>query len=114
MLGLRFAEKDDALVAQEDKESGLLLLPGDVAEAWNQVVANIVKSRVAAVPKMAQIEIFCSLEGRNRTDEYLTSIIMTEAATALDELVLDPVSYANGSIIFVSNVTAVLFAESTL
>ena len=102
MLGLRFVGEKDAAVAQEDKESGLLLLPGDVGEDWNQAVANIVKERVAAVPKMARIEIFCSLEGRKQTNEYLTSIIMTEAAKALDELVLDPVSYANSSITFVS------------
>ena len=94
MLSLRFLGEDGTLAAQEGKEGGLLLLPGDVADDWNQVVANIVKDRVAAVPKMAQIEIFCSLEGRKQTDEFLTSIIMTEAAKALDELVLNPVSYA--------------------
>ena len=98
MLQLKFFGEDDAIVAQEDEESGLLVLPGDVEEDWTQVVARIVKDRVVAVPKMARIEIFCSLEGRMQTDEYLTSIIMTEAATALDELVLDPVSYANSSI----------------
>ena len=103
MLRLRFVGEDDALEAQEDKESGLLLLPGDVHDDWNQVVGSIVKDRVAAVPKMARIEIFGSLEGRKQTDEYLTNIIMTEAAKALDELVLDPVSYTNYNISFLSN-----------
>ena len=105
MLRLRFPGEDDTLVAQEDKNSGLLLLLGDVAEDWNQTVASIVKNRVAAVARMARIEIFCSSESRKKTNEYLTSIIMTEAAIALDELVLDPVRYANCSITFVSNVT---------
>ena len=114
MLGLRFVGKDNAIVAQEDKETEWLQLPGDVVDDWNQVIAGIVKERVVAVPKMARIELFCSLEGRKKTDEYLTSIIMTEAAKALDELVLDPVSFANDTIPFVSNATTFLFAESSL
>ena len=92
MLRLRFLKEGDTVVLQEDKESGLLLLPGDVADDWYQVVDRIVKDRVAAVEKMTRIEIFGFLDGRKETDEYLTNIIMTEAARALDELVLDPVS----------------------
>ena len=92
MLRLRFLKEGGAVVLQDDKESGLLLLPGNVAEDWYQVVARIVKDRVAAVGKMTRIKIFGFLDGRNETDEYLTNIIMTEAARALDVLVLDPVS----------------------
>ena len=111
---LRFLEEDDAPVAQEDKESGLLLLPGDVADDWNQAVASIVKDRVVAVPKMAQIEIFCCLASQKNTNEYLANIFMTEAAKALNEVVFDPVSYSYSCMMFVSNVTTVLFAEGSL
>ena len=95
MLGLRFVGVDDTLVGQEDKKSGLLLLPGDVAEDWMQTISSIVKDRITAVPKMACIEIFCSLESRKQTHDYLANIIMNEAAEAINELVLDAVSYAN-------------------
>ena len=105
MLRLKFLGKDDVLVIQEDKETGLLLLPADVEDDWNQTVASIVKDRVAAVPCRARIEVFCSLEIRKQTNEYLINILMTEAAKALDELVLGPVSYAYGSVASVSNVT---------
>ena len=94
MLRLRFVGMDDTLVAQEDKESGLLLLPGDVEDDWNQVVACIVKNRVAAVPKMTRVELFVFVESQKQTDECLSNIILTEAAKALYEIVLDPVSYA--------------------
>lgn len=100
MLELKFVAKDNTLADQEDKESGMLVLPGDVEDDWNQVVARIVKGRVTEVPKEGRIEIFCFLEGRKQTDDLLTNIIMTEAARALDELVLDPVSFISSSVTF--------------
>ena len=114
MLELRSLENGDTVVGREDKKTKLLVLPEDVRDDWNQVVAGIVRHRIAALPRMTRIEIYACLEGRKQTDEYLTSIIMTEAARALDELLADPVSYTNINITCVSNFTAVLFAECRL
>ena len=116
MLRLRFLEENNTPEIQEDPKTGLLLLPGDVEDDWNQVVACIIKNRLAAVPKMSRIEIFGFLEGRRQTNEFLTNVIMTEAAKALDELVLGSVSYTYMycSIASVSSANTVIFAEYTL
>lgn len=92
MLALRFDRKEKNNSEQEDKKDRMLPLPADVEEEWHDIVATVVRDRVSNLPKEGRIELFFQLEDRQQKNVDLTNIIMTEAARALNELVLSPVS----------------------
>ena len=64
-----------------------LKCPQLVIEDWHGVVKSIVKDRVKNLSREARVDLFCELEDRADTPDLLTNIFMTEAATALDELI---------------------------
>ena len=52
------------------------------------IVKSVVQARVSRMhPKDRVVDLFCELEKFDNTPDLLTNIFMTEAATALDELI---------------------------
>ena len=64
-----------------------LMCPPSVREDWHEVVKSIVKDRVKKLSWEARVDLFCELESYDNIPDLLTNIFMTEAATALDELI---------------------------
>ena len=69
-----------------------LWCPPAVEKDWQMVIKSIVQARVNQLLPKDRVDLFCELENRDNTPDLLTNIFMTEAATALDELIFNQVS----------------------
>ena len=68
---------------------------------WHKIVKEIVTDRVKVLPRTTRVDLFLELENHPRIPALITNIFMTEATTALDELVLKKVSsHLQGSLFF--------------
>ena len=59
---------------------------------WHEIVKEIVTDRVKVLPSVTRVDLFLELENRANTHPLITNIFMTEATTALDELIFRQVS----------------------
>ena len=65
-----------------------LWCPPAVEEVWHTIVKSVVQARVSQLhPKDRAVDLLCELEKYDNIPDLLTNIFMTEAATALDELI---------------------------
>ena len=69
-----------------------LSCPSSVEHEWHKIVKKIVTDRVKVLPRATRVDLFLELENRPKIPALITNIFMTEATTALDELVLKKVS----------------------
>ena len=77
-----------------------LQCPHAVEEEWQEVVKSVVQPRVARLLPEYRVDLFCTLENKTNAPNLLTNIFMTEAATALDELILKA-SYSSSLLLYV-------------
>ena len=54
---------------------------------WHEIVKEIVTERVKVLHSATRVDLFLELENRANTPSLITNIFMTEATTALDELI---------------------------
>ena len=69
-----------------------LRCPSLVEHEWHKIVKEIVTDRVKVLLSVTRVDLFLNLEDRPNVPPLITDIFMTEATTALDELVLKKVS----------------------
>ena len=69
-----------------------LRCPTSVEHNWHEIVKKIVTDRVNVLPSATRVDLFLELENRPEIPALITNIFMTEATTALDELVLKKVN----------------------
>ena len=63
-----------------------------VEQDWNKIVKEVVACFVKTLPCDICVRLFLELEGNPATHPLLIDTFMTEATTALEELVLEKVS----------------------
>ena len=71
-----------------------LSCPSSVKQDWQKIVKEIVTNRVNGLSNVTRLDLFLQMEldcGPN-TPSLIANILMTEATTALDELVIKKVS----------------------
>ena len=59
---------------------------------WHEIVKEVVTVRVKVLPSVTRVDLLLELENRANTPPLITNIFMTEATTALDELIFRKVS----------------------
>ena len=69
-----------------------LKCPASVEQDWYTVVKTTITHRVKLLTCEARVDRFLELESRPNTPAVIIDILMTEATTALDELVFRRVS----------------------
>ena len=69
-----------------------LRCPSSVEHNWHEIVKEIVTDRVKVLHSVTRVDLFLKLENRANTPPLITNIFMTEATTALDELIFRKVS----------------------
>ena len=68
---------------------------------WHEVIKMIFTDRVKLLPPDTRVDRFLELEGHADTPALITDILMTEATTALDEIMFRRVSMHVHSIHFI-------------
>ena len=61
--------------------------PTSVEQDWHEVIKKIITDRVKLLPPEVRVDRFLELESRPNTPAVIIDILMTEATTALDEIV---------------------------
>ena len=70
-----------------------LRCPSTVEHMWHKIVKEIVTDRVSVLPSGTRVDLFLELEAHSKIPPLITNILMTEATTALDELINKKVSW---------------------
>ena len=68
-----------------------LKCPSSVEHDWHKIVTEIVTDFLKILPCDIRVRLFLELEANFATPHFVIDILMTEATTALDELVLKKV-----------------------